>query len=180
MDRAKRSNGTCRCQQLSTVDSDKTQTQWYKEMYGQIHKSPERKKDVILVKIPPTLSRYREEQLNPYKPTYTFPEEFDGDLERMENYIRKAASETLDDEKEHVNSKRTDQFSSASMERTKPNNNNNASSSSITINPTRTTDDEQKLTYKKILRGGDIPSTGLQKLSVNNRGRHMVGFYLCE
>jgi hypothetical protein len=61
-----------------------------------------------------------EEQLNPYKPTYTFPEEFDGDLERMENYIRKAASETLDDEKEHVNSKRTDQFSSASMERTKP------------------------------------------------------------
>jgi hypothetical protein len=29
---------------LPTVDSDKTQTQWYKEMYGQIHKSPERKK----------------------------------------------------------------------------------------------------------------------------------------
>jgi hypothetical protein len=29
---------------MSTVDSDKTQTQWYKEMYGKIHKSAESKK----------------------------------------------------------------------------------------------------------------------------------------
>ena len=28
---------------------------------------------------------------NPYKPTYTFPDEYDGDLERMEDYIRKSA-----------------------------------------------------------------------------------------
>ncbi len=39
-----------------------------------------------------------DEQQNPYKPTYTFPEEFDGDLIRMEDYIRKAASENIDDE----------------------------------------------------------------------------------
>lgn len=40
--------------------------------------------------------------------------------------------------------------------------------------PTSTTnDDEQKSVYKKILRGGDIPTSGLQKVSINNRGRHM-------
>ena len=37
-------------------------------------------------------------QQNPYKPTYTFPEEFDGDLERMEDYIRKAASQNPDND----------------------------------------------------------------------------------
>lgn len=40
------------------------------------------------------------EQHNPYTPTYTFPTGFDGDLERMENYIRRAASETTDDQDE--------------------------------------------------------------------------------
>ena len=39
-----------------------------------------------------------DEQQNPYKPTYTFPEEFDGDLVRMENYMRKAASLEIDDD----------------------------------------------------------------------------------
>jgi hypothetical protein len=44
--------------------------------------------------------------------------------------------------------------------------------------PLSTNDDEQKLVYKRILRGGDIPSAGLQKLSINNRCRHMVFFYV--
>jgi hypothetical protein len=43
--------------------------------------------------------------------------------------------------------------------------------------PSSTTDDEQKLIYKRILRGGEIPATGLQKFSVNNRGRHMVRLF---
>jgi hypothetical protein len=50
----------------------------------------------------------------------------------------------------------------------------------ILLSRNRASDDEQKLTYKKILRGGEIPSAGLQKLSISNRGRHMVGFYLRE
>lgn len=41
---------------------------------------------------------YLDQQSNPYKPTYTFPEELDGDLKRMEDYIRRAASESLDDD----------------------------------------------------------------------------------
>lgn len=32
-------------------------------------------------------------------------------------------------------------------------------------------DDEQKLVYKRVLRGGEIPSNGLQKLPSNNRGK---------
>jgi hypothetical protein len=69
-----------------------------------------------------------DEQQNPYKPTYTFPEGFDGDLERMENYIRKAASETINDDTGNIStanrdhqiiSKRTDQFSSPITEGTK-------------------------------------------------------------
>jgi len=39
-----------------------------------------------------------DEQRNPYQPTYTFPKELDGDLERMEDYIRKVASENIDDD----------------------------------------------------------------------------------
>jgi len=42
-----------------------------------------------------------------------------------------------------------------------------------------TSDNEQKLIYKRILRGGDIPSNGLQKISNNTRGRN-IKFYLIE
>ena len=35
---------------------------------------------------------------NPYQPTYTFPKEFDGNLELMEGYIRQAAAQTDDDD----------------------------------------------------------------------------------
>ncbi|CAF2596946.1 unnamed protein product [Rotaria sp. Silwood2] len=155
------------------------------------------------------------EQQNPYKPTYTFPEEFDGNFERMEDYMKKAASQNIDDDYRHVPSspirtsttaikdhkaipKRNteklirfdDQLSSptmtaSSVERAKSN--NDASTSSIMINsrpntncirtPSSITDDEQKLIYKQILRGGDIPSTGLQKFSANNRGRHFDFFF---
>lgn len=45
----------------------------------------------------------------------------------------------------------------------------------IIMNSIRTsssiTDDEQRLIYKRILRGGDIPSVGLQKFSTNSRGK---------
>jgi hypothetical protein len=37
-----------------------------------------------------------DEQPNPYKPTYTFPEKFDGDIESIEAYIRKTASQNID------------------------------------------------------------------------------------
>jgi len=39
-------------------------------------------------------------------------------------------------------------------------------------------DNQQKLIYKRILRGGDIPSNGLQKISNNNniRGRNIKIF----
>lgn len=33
---------------------------------------------------------------NPYKPTYTFPDEFNGDPDHMEDYIRKKATQTID------------------------------------------------------------------------------------
>ncbi|CAF4291813.1 unnamed protein product [Rotaria socialis] len=95
---------------LPTIDSEKEQTNWYKEMYCKIHKIPENPKDVILVKLPSTLSRYREynqqrdKQSNPYKPTYTFPAEFDGNFERMENYMRTAASQNIDDEYKNISS----------------------------------------------------------------------------
>ncbi len=37
-----------------------------------------------------------------------------------------------------------------------------------------TSNNDQKLIYKRILRGGEIPSNGLQKFPTNNnRGRHM-------
>jgi hypothetical protein len=39
-----------------------------------------------------------DDQQNPYKPTYTFPDEFNNDLERMEDYIRKAASQNINDD----------------------------------------------------------------------------------
>ena len=35
-------------------------------------------------------------QPNPYKPTYTFPDEFNGDSDLMEDYIRRAAIQTMD------------------------------------------------------------------------------------
>ncbi|CAF1374188.1 unnamed protein product [Rotaria sordida] len=203
---------------LSTIDCNKTQTQWYKDMYCQIHKLPENKKDVLLVKLPHTPSRYQEyyqnqdEQQNPYKPTYTFPEEFDGNLERMEDYMRKAALQNIDDDYRHISlspvrtsttavkdhkvipkrdtekklTRFDDQLSSpimtgSSIERAKSS--NDASPSSIMINSKPNTsyrtsssiiDDEQKLIYKRILRGGDIPSVGLQKLSINNRDRPLI------
>ncbi|UJR13849.1 hypothetical protein I4U23_000859 [Adineta vaga] len=216
----------------STDDPDRTRSQWYKEMYCHIHKPSEHKKDnldVILVKLPLTPSRYREyhqkrdEQSNPYKPTYTFPDEFNGDLDRMEEYIRKTASHKSDSDRKNfssspirmqtanvndypTNTKRnpekitrfSDQltFSSTSptIERAKPINVTIASpvtvsSRSNTTHPiqptstttTTTTDDEQKLMYKRVLRGGDIPATGLQKCLPHNRGKHMVlVFYQCE
>jgi hypothetical protein len=46
-----------------------------------------------------------DEQQNPYKPTYTFPEELDGDLERMEDYIRKAASQSIDENDSKIKKK---------------------------------------------------------------------------
>ncbi|CAF4501434.1 unnamed protein product [Rotaria sp. Silwood1] len=147
------------------------------------------------------------EQQNPYKPTYTFPEEFDGNLERMEDYMRKAASQNIDDDYRHISAspvrtsttpikdhktipKRNpeklirvdDQLSSptmtaSSIEQAKSS--NDASTLSKMINsrpntnyirtPSSITDDEQKSIYKRILRGGDIPSAGLQKFSINNR-----------
>lgn len=33
---------------------------------------------------------------NPYKPTYTFPDEFSGDSDHMEDYIRKTASQNIE------------------------------------------------------------------------------------
>ena len=44
-----------------------------------------------------SVSFFLDDPRNPYKPTYTFPEEFDGNLELMEDYIRRAASEDGDD-----------------------------------------------------------------------------------
>ncbi|CAF1181784.1 unnamed protein product [Adineta steineri] len=211
-----------------TDDSDKTRTQWYKEMYCQIHKSPEHKKDVILVKLPFTPSRYREynqqkdEQPNPYKPTYTFPEQFNGDFDHLEDYIRKTASTKVDNNissspvrtstanmNDHQtiskrNQEKTIRFndhvttsvipSPPLVERTKstidtpalPITTNSRSNTNHPIQtsppppphppPTTTTsssssstDDEQKLIYKRVLRGGDIPSAGLQRHIINNR-----------
>lgn len=172
-----RSNRICRCQQLSTVDSNHQQTQWYKDMYGQIHKSPEKKKDVILVKLPPTSSRYRDQTQNPYKPTYTFPEEFDGDFDKMERYMRRAASEDIDEIKNTQTSTniKTDHQPPSSSTANQIKTTTDVVSSSITINPNtssiRPVDSEHRNVYKRILRGGDIPSTGLQKISANNRDR---------
>jgi hypothetical protein len=39
---------------------------------------------------------YLDQQQNPYTPTYRFPEEFNGDSDHMEDYIRKTASQTID------------------------------------------------------------------------------------
>jgi hypothetical protein len=39
-----------------------------------------------------------DEQTNRYQPTYTFPKAFDGNLELVEDYIRKAASENVNDD----------------------------------------------------------------------------------
>ncbi|CAF3742483.1 unnamed protein product [Rotaria magnacalcarata] len=198
---------------LPTIDSEKEQTHWYKEMYCKIHKIPENPKDVVLVKLPPTLSRYREyhqqsdKQSNPYKPTYTFPEELNRNFERMENYMRAAASQNIDDDYKNISSssarktttsitdhktitKRNipqvirfdDQLSSptitvSSNGRVKSNNDASASSTMASSRtntnynrtPSSTADDEQKSIYKRILRGGEIPSAGLQKLSTSNR-----------
>lgn len=51
-----------------------------------------------------------ETHINPYQPTYTFPVEFDNNLELMEKFMRKAASLNLDEKddrhlsQEHRNS----------------------------------------------------------------------------
>ncbi|CAF0741079.1 unnamed protein product [Rotaria sp. Silwood1] len=177
-----------------TNDSDKTQSQWYRQMYGHLHKPLEMK---------------QEHQQNPYTPTYTFPDEFSGDVDLMEDYIRKKASQTLDknDEKnssstlrisssnqndQRTISKRTNDHkekvirfedhysspvSSSSSEQFKLNNdapttnfiNTNLRSNS---NDIPTSDNEQKSIYKRISRGGDMSSNGLQKFSNINRGRH--------
>ena len=44
---------------------------------------------------------------------------------------------------------------------------------------TSTSDNEQKLIYKRILNGGEIPSSGLQKFSSNNRSKHLE-IFLCK
>ncbi|CAF2325589.1 unnamed protein product [Rotaria sp. Silwood2] len=81
-------------------DSDKTQSQWYRQMYGHLHKPLEMKQDY---------------QQNPYTPTYTFPDEFNGDIDLMEDYIRRKASQTLD---------RNDEKSSSTIVRTSNSNQN--------------------------------------------------------
>lgn len=48
-----------------------------------------------------------DERPNPYQPTYTFPEEYESNLERMENYMRKAASQNLDDDHSKINKEYT-------------------------------------------------------------------------
>jgi hypothetical protein len=48
-------------------------------------------------------------QQNPYKPTYTFPDEFNGDSDHMEDYIRKTASKTI--EKDNRKKEIEDQYS---------------------------------------------------------------------
>jgi hypothetical protein len=55
-------------------------------------------KEFILLKSYSVFFFCIDEQRNPYQPTYTFPKELDGDLERMEDYIRKAASLNIDDD----------------------------------------------------------------------------------
>lgn len=42
------------------------------------------------------VSNCLDQQHNPYKPTYTFPDEFSGDSDHMEDYIRKTATHTID------------------------------------------------------------------------------------
>jgi hypothetical protein len=54
-----------------------------------------RSKSLVII-IPVVFFNFLEYQQNPYKPTYTFPEEFDGDSDHMEDYIRKTASQTND------------------------------------------------------------------------------------
>lgn len=46
-----------------------------------------------------------------------------------------------------------------------------SSSSANLIRAPSTADDEQKLVYKRVSSGGDIPSTGLQKFSQNHQGK---------
>ena len=45
-------------------------------------------------------------QRNPYKPTYTFPDDYNGDSDLMEDYVRKTATKTIDKD----NRKRTKLF----------------------------------------------------------------------
>lgn len=53
------------------------QNQWYRQMYRQLHKPPEDPSEI---------------HKNSYQPTYTFPEDFNGDSDQMEDYIRKTAN----------------------------------------------------------------------------------------
>lgn len=68
-------------QSVSTNNSDQNQSQWFRQMYSHLHKPPENRQD---------------QQPNPYKPTYTFPDEFNGDSDHMEDYIRKTATHTIE------------------------------------------------------------------------------------
>ncbi|CAF4558573.1 unnamed protein product [Rotaria socialis] len=179
-------------------DFEKSQSQWYRHMYGHLHKPFEMK---------------REYHQNPYQPTYTFPEDFNGDLEVMEDYIRRKASQPVDqnDQNNSPSLIRTSNLSlkdqrtpsnrtndhiekvtrfedfystptaSSSIEHPKLSNdgstcissssmNNNNNNLRSNANNIPTSDNDQKLIYKRILRGGEIPTNGLQKFPNNNRG----------
>ncbi|CAF2048510.1 unnamed protein product [Rotaria magnacalcarata] len=179
-------------------DFEKSQSQWYRHMYGHLHKPFEMK---------------LEYHQNPYKPTYTFPEDFNGDLEVMEDYIRRKASQPVDQNDQNNSSSiiRTSNLSlkdqrtpsnrtnghiekvtrfedfystptaSSSIEHPKLSNDGSTCISSSSVNNNinlrsnanniPTSDNDQKLIYKRILRGGEIPTNGLQKFPNNNRGR---------
>ena len=79
----------------------------------------------------------------------------------MEGYIRKAAAQSDDD----------DEPASSSIVQPKKSEENHYASPRISASS-----DEQKSLYKRILRGGEIPSGGLQKFLVNQRGKQMLLF----
>ncbi|CAF0930228.1 unnamed protein product [Adineta steineri] len=187
----------------TTNDVGKNQSQWYRQMYGNLHKSPEIKQD---------------HQQNPYKPTYTFPDNFNGDSDHMEDYIRKTAIQTIDKDNQKTSFSPTQTLTSSLKDhRTTPKRNNghiekvtrfddyctqsdgsspterrklnNDTSSSSCVpssinnnlqsnsNHMSTSDNEQKSIYKRILCCNDVTSNDLQKFSNNDRGRRTYGLF---
>ncbi|CAF4883607.1 unnamed protein product, partial [Rotaria socialis] len=115
-------------------DFEKSQSQWYRHMYGHLHKPFEMK---------------REYHQNPYQPTYTFPEDFNGDLEVMEDYIRRKASQPVD---------QNDQNNSPSLIRT----------SNLSLKDQRTPSNRTNDHIEKVTRFEDFYSTPTASSSIEH------------
>ncbi|UJR33350.1 hypothetical protein I4U23_020799 [Adineta vaga] len=128
-------------QSPSMGDSDKNQSQWYRQMYSNLHKPPGSKLDY---------------QRNSYKPTYVFPDDFNGDSDFMEDHIRRKATKTNDKDNRKVSFSPVQTLTSSLKDHRTPSKRNNGHIEKVTrfedryMSPVHSSSTERQKTVSKI------------------------------